>query len=310
MSSRRRFEPTPDDPSRRRFLKLALAGVTGLDLLGTSAMGYGYLIETGRLVHERIRLPVPDLPAALDGFRIVQLSDLHVEPFTPVALIERAVEKTTGLAPDLIVVTGDLVTTEASGAREFAPLLAELRAPHGVWNVFGNHDLWAGAARVRRALERVGLPVLVNESATLDVDGARLTVAGLDDGWAGDPDLAAALASAPDDAPVLLLVHEPDLVDSLDDPRVRLQLSGHSHGGQVRIPGIGAPILPELGRRYPLGLYRVKGRWLYTNRGLGLTGVPLRIACPPELTEIVLTRGPLESALPRRGASTDRSTAG
>ncbi len=115
-------------------------------------------------------------------------------------------------------------------------------------------------------------------------------LAGLDDLWSGQADLTAALAQAPANVPTILLVHEPDFADTVaKDGRVSLQLSGHSHGGQVRLPGIGAPILPYLGRKYDQGLYNVNNMWLYTNRGIGLGRIPLRINCPPEITEFTLT---------------------
>jgi len=278
--------------SRREVIKL-LAGLTvgGVAALLTGS-GYSSLVETRWLAHERVRLPLDGLPAVLDGLRIVQLSDFHAEPFTSLAFIERVVETSNRLEPDLVALTGDFVTSRAEAISELAPILARLEARYGVVGSLGNHDLWAGAGRIVRGLEAAGLVVLRNSGFTIDISGTRFYLAGLDSAWGGRPNLQQALTTAPDDTPVILLAHEPDLIDDIAaDPRVYLQLSGHSHGGQVRLPGIGALVLPYLGRKYDLGLYRVGQSWLYTNRGIGQSGVPLRFNCRPELTEITLTRG-------------------
>ena len=137
-----------------------------------------------------------------------------------------------------------------------------------------------------------GLPLLENEGIALTVNGEVLYLAGVDDGWGGQPDLSLALVERPSDTLTILLAHEPDLADQFArDSRVSVQLSGHSHGGQIRLPLIGAPVLPHLGKKYDQGLYQVNEMWLYTNRGLGLI-TPVRINCPPEITEITLEAAP------------------
>jgi predicted MPP superfamily phosphohydrolase len=133
--------------------------------------------------------------------------------------------------------------------------------------------------------------VLKNEGRLLSVGNASLYLAGLDDIWSGYPDLRHSLAGASPDVTTILLAHEPDFADTASwDGRINLQLSGHSHGGQVRLPGLGAPILPFMGRKYDQGLYQVNGMWLYTTRGVGVGRIPFRINCPPEVTEITLVR--------------------
>jgi predicted MPP superfamily phosphohydrolase len=133
--------------------------------------------------------------------------------------------------------------------------------------------------------------VLHNEALTLNINGAGFTLAGVDDVWSGQPDLRAALNQVPPDSPTLLLAHEPDFADiSAQDGRVALQLSGHTHGGQVRLPGVGALILPYLGQKYDIGLRQVGQMWVYTSRGVGLIGPPIRLNCPPEITEITLVK--------------------
>lgn len=242
-----------------------------------------------KIVVERLTLPVRRLHPDLDGFRIVQLSDLHAEPYTRFSFLEEAVAMANALEPDLTVLTGDYVTTNAAAIHTLAPLLGELRARHGVYGVLGNHDMWTDPHMVRRALARHGVTVLENAGVLLSQGAGRLWLAGLEDGREGAPNAVAALRGAPEDAPAILLLHEPDLADlHLRDPRFFLQLSGHSHGGQIRLAGRRPPVLPYLGSKYPSGLYEVNGAALYTNRGLGYITLPVRINCAPEITEITL----------------------
>lgn len=246
-------------------------------------------VEPQSLSLERVRISLDNLPFAMEGLTLVQMSDFHLYPFTGIDLVRRAVALTNDLAADLVFLTGDYVFAEAEAIFDLAPILANLKAKQGVFSVLGNHDLWTDARLVRTGLENVGIPVLLNQGVGLQVGGQSLYVAGLEDGWHGHPDLDRALAQRPGDVPTILLIHEPDWADQVSrDGRVSLQLSGHSHGGQVRLPGIGAPILPHLGRKYDQGLYRVNDMWLYTNRGIGVIAPPLRFRCPPEITEITL----------------------
>ncbi len=140
----------------------------------------------------------------------------------------------------------------------------------------------------------MGLPILINQGLSLAVKQEILYLAGLDDGWSGQPDLKAALDKLPAGAPVILLVHEPDLADRFSlDGRVSLQLSGHSHGGQIRLPKIGSVILPYMAWKYDKGLYKINDMWLYTTIGIGVTNEPVRFNCPPEVAEITLVRAAL-----------------
>ena len=144
---------------------------------------------------------------------------------------------------------------------------------------------------ITEALTAVGLPPLVNQGVGLPVGRETLWLAGLDDGWSGSPDLVAAVTQRPSRATTVLLMHEPDLADDYSqDTGIALQLSGHSHGGQIRFPGVGALVTPYLAWKYDMGLYSVNDMWLYTNRGLGVTNLPVRFNCPPEITEITLVR--------------------
>lgn len=274
--------------SRRKFLRY---GIPGIVTAGLGGIGYSTLIEPHRLSLERVSVRLPRLPAALAGFRIAVLSDFHLHPFTRIEQVQDAVRLANGLQPDLTVLLGDYVDASVEAIYELAPALARLNARFGVFGVLGNHDCWKGAGIVRGALQAVGIPVLQNAGVSLTVGAGDLYLAGLASVWSGHPDLASALADRRGDAPVVLLAHEPDYADiSALDGRISLQLSGHSHGGQVRLPFIGALELPSWGRRYDHGLYRVREMLVYTNRGIGLVDIPVRFNCPPEVTEITLYR--------------------
>lgn len=275
--------------SRRGFLKALGQVVLGSAAAGAVGYGYSTEIEPDWLSVEQVEIPVKKLGPALEGFKIVHMSDIHLHPYTQLEFVQKAVAKANTLQPDLVVLTGDYVLESADSIFELAPALAGLKAKYGIFTSLGNHDLWTNAEVVLAGLRQAGLPVLVNDGVALGVGSDLLYLAGLDDGWSGQLDLSAALAKLPQDAPVILLAHEPDLADTFAlDGRISLQLSGHSHGGQVRLPGIGAPILPHMGRKYDQGLYRVREMWVYTTRGIGLGPVPTRFNCPPEITEITL----------------------
>jgi hypothetical protein len=280
----------PPNLARRRFLQLLAAVALG----GASAATYVRLIEPRWLSVDRIDLPINGLPPALDGKRIAQLSDLHLSQyFSPDQLVS-ALETVARSAPDWLVLTGDFVGDHAEDASGLVEPLTALPIPK--FAVFGNHDYWSDRSVVEGHLKAAQVNVLVNASIQLE-DG--LWLAGVDDVWSGRPDLRAALRDIPNGAPTLLLAHEPDYFDVVlhEQAPVTLQLSGHSHGGQVRLPtpqadATGrysyAPVLPLHGRRYPIGLRQVNGSFVYTNRGLGLWPVPLRFNCRPELTVITL----------------------
>lgn len=247
-----------------------------------------------------LEIPLTRLPAAWDGLRIAQLSDFHYDPYFSAVPIRKAVAVVRGLRPDFVVLTGDFVSSPAFGknARSLrqaanaidpcARLLRELHAPLGALAVLGNHDVATDPERVTNALQAQGIPVLRNRSTSFARGGARLWFAGTDDAIEGAPDLSRTLQGIPGDELVVLLAHEPDFVEQAAGFPVDLQLSGHSHGGQVRLPWLGAPVLPPLGRLYPMGLYRIGDVTLYTNVGIGTVVLPVRLNCPPEITLITL----------------------
>ncbi len=261
---------------------------------------YGRWVEPVWLRVRRETIPLPNLPPAFDGYRIVQLSDIHLG----IPLSQRYLSAVVAVAnrerPDLIAFTGDLTTARRDEIEAGGDVLAGLRAPDGVWAVLGNHDYYGGVQRVADVFEAAGIRLLVNEHHVLRRGDDRLLLAGIDDVVQGMPDLGAALAGAPPHAPVILLAHEPDFAYvAAADPRIALQLSGHTHGGQVRLPRFGALILPKLGRSFPMGLHRVRHVMLYVTTGIGTGYFVFRFNCRPEIAVLTLVRGPRAWLPPR-----------
>ena len=274
---------------RRAFL-LGAGLVAAGGITPPAAWAYATRVESRRVVVEQLRVPVPGLPAELAGLRIAQISDLHYGKVVSADLIRHAVDLTVQQSPDLIVVTGDFVSNLDNGEADLvARDLARLRAPLGQFAILGNHDHWTNPVEVADAVRRAGLTLLRNGHQPIVRGGGRLWLAGVDDVWMGKANLAQALDGVPPDGRTVLLAHEPDFADeAAQDRRVALQLSGHSHGGQIRLPLLGAPVLPPVGRKYPYGLRRVGGLTLYTNRGIGLIQPAVRVNCRPEVTVVEL----------------------
>jgi uncharacterized protein len=251
--------------------------------------GYASQIEPHRLVVERRTVRLPQLRSALDGFQLALMSDHHLFPFTPRELLDSAVERVNSLHLDLILLGGDYVYTDVESIRELAPILGRLNARYGVFAVPGNYDSLLGLDLIRGQLVAQSIEVLVNRGVHIGPSAGRLFLGGLDSVWRGVPDPIQAFAGCRKTDTALALVHEPDYFPTMVElTPVQLQLSGHSHGGQVRIPALGPLILPPWGRVYHTGLYQLKGRFIYTSRGLGMVELPLRFDCPPELTVITL----------------------
>ncbi|MFZ0201994.1 MAG: metallophosphoesterase [Candidatus Sulfotelmatobacter sp.] len=279
--------------TRRQFLYRSVGAVGTLAITGDSV-----LLEPNRPRIVRQDFWLPRWPERMNGFTIVLLSDFHYDPYFSVHPLRAAIPLVNGLRPDLIVLTGDFVSVPltgrpharaaASAGEPCARLLREMRTPNGLWAVLGNHDAETDPAHVTRALETENIHVLANQSVAIERDGARFWLAGVDDVISGDPDLANTLQRVPADEAVILLAHEPDFADFACRFPIDLQLSGHSHGGQVRLPLLPPLYLPELAKKYILGTYQVGRLALYTNAGLGTVGVPVRLNCPPEITLLTL----------------------
>ena len=248
-----------------------------------------------RLRVSHVSVELPYLPPAMDGFRIVQISDLHLEPFTKPQHILDMVAACNALKPDLVAMTGDFVTNNARPAGLLAELLTPLQAPNGVFACLGNHDFWCDAPIVEKALKERHIGVLRNETRVIHTGHGPLRLAGMDSRYTGAPNLRSVLANWQPKQPLVVLMHEPDVVDDLAAAQVEaLQLSGHTHGGQLRLLGLPPMAFRRArwGKNYLAGGYHVGSMQLYVNRGIGCVGVPLRVMCPPEITEITL-RSPL-----------------
>jgi predicted MPP superfamily phosphohydrolase len=278
--------------TRRKFIRVAAtAGVAALAADST-------LLEPNRPQIVRREIALRRWPARLEGFTVALLSDFHYDPHFSVHPLRSAIGMVNGLRPELIVLAGDFVSVPlfgdpaagASAAEPCAQLLRQMRAPHGLWAVMGNHDVFSDAVRVTSVLRAAGIQVLSNQSLPIERDGARFWLGGVDDVLGKTADLDATLHHVPVDEAAVLLAHEPDYADQVARYPVDLQLSGHSHGGQVRLPPLPPLFLPELARKYVWGLYKIGGLTLYTNPGLGTVGVPVRWNCPPEITLLTLRR--------------------
>ena len=226
------------------------------------------------------------LPAAFSGLRVLLVTDPHAGPFLSVQGLARAFDRLMELEPDVVLIGGDLITARTVEVDDFAPAYTRLRAPLGVFAVLGNHDHYSGEPqRVLAGAEAAGIRVLHNRSHELERAGSRLSLAGVDDLLMGRPDLDAALAGTR--PPVVLLSHNPDLFFEAAARGVALMLSGHTHAGQVRIPGM--PVIVRQSRfRLDEGRFRHRGSELIVSRGLGAVGLPLRLACPPEAVLVTL----------------------
>ncbi|NJP10049.1 MAG: metallophosphoesterase [Leptolyngbyaceae cyanobacterium RU_5_1] len=268
---------------------------------------------TGPLTIEQVQVPIAGLLPRLNGLRLVQLSDFHFDGIRlSKALLEEAIAATNAAQPDLVLLTGDFVTDDPQPIHKLAEWLGQLQSQFGVYAVLGNHDIRYRRSRseVTTALSDRGVRVLWNE--IVYPVGTELAVVGLADYWSSDFEPAPVMAQLDDAIPRLVLSHNPDTAERLQRWRIDLQLSGHTHGGQVFLPGIGnmanhtAALYRSLPKRFkrwvPLlkecsttmkhwewaqGLHQVGQNWLYVNRGLG-TYLPCRLFCPPEVTVITL----------------------
>jgi len=272
-----------------------LAG--GVAALIATALVAGY-VGSRQLVVRHVTAEIANLPAGLDGTRIVQLSDLHIGPQLPAARLARIVSTVRSLEPELIAVTGDLVDDYAEDADRYADVMGALTAPLGVFVIAGNHDVYAGWNNVARRLkERLESHVLVNQSRTITRGGATLAIAGTGDPAAGNDaanggvDIAATLEQVPAGVPVLALAHNPALWPALAKRGVALTLSGHTHWGQFALPALGwsmaSPFLD-----HAMGGHQSGNSLLYINPGTGYWGIPFRLGAWSEITQVTLRTAP------------------
>jgi uncharacterized protein len=272
--------------------KLLLA-VPPLLVLGLGFWAFYW--EPSSLEVHRVTLALPRWPAAQSGLTVALLSDLHVgSPYYGTAKLEEVVRTLNGAHPDLVLLAGDYVIGGVrSGSfvepETVASILSKIDAPLGVYAVLGNHDWWFDGPRVSAALAAEGISVLDDESRHVRGEGYDFWLVGLGDLWERKPRVDDVLSAVPDDgSPVLAFTHNPDLFPEIPD-RVTLTLAGHTHGGQVRFPFIGSPIVPSrYGERYVRGLVVEEGRHLFVTTGLGTSMIPVRFGVPPEIALLTL----------------------
>ncbi|HLJ95143.1 MAG TPA: phosphodiesterase YaeI [Gemmataceae bacterium] len=261
-------------------------------------VSYGYRVEPTWLEVNRFEVPIQNLPPPFAGFRIVQLSDFHCSRQVTPAYLSEAVHLAQAETPDLVVLTGDFVHRGYKYVNAMAKPLGRLSAPHGVFAVLGNHDFSVRNAlgfrryrhlhrAVTHALSTHGIRVLQNESVRLGHHGASLHLVGVDDLWSRVCDLDSAFADLPPSVPCVVLAHNPRTVEILGDRRCDLMLSGHTHGGQVHVPGLGRPTLSRRARRFAAGMYRHGHTQVYVNKGVGF-GFRFRFGVRPEVAVLTL----------------------
>jgi predicted MPP superfamily phosphohydrolase len=273
-------------------LRMDSAAAVPLLALLSTAVGFFNARRRARVV--TIDVPIDDLPHALEGFTIVQISDIHVGPTIKRRYVDAIVDAVNRLKPDLIAVTGDVVDGSVPQLRDHTRPLSRLSARHGAFLVTGNHEYYAGADAWIDEFRRLGLHVLLNEHVVVEHEGARAVIAGVTDYSAGhfDPahhsDPAAALAGAPGDVLIkVLLAHQPRSAEAAAEAGFTLQLSGHTHGGQI-FPW---NFFVRLQQPFTAGLARLNGLWVYTSRGTGYWGPPKRLGAPSEITRLRLVPG-------------------
>ena len=273
------------DAKLRRRLTAATA------LAAAGGLLYAREVETRWVEVRPVELTLPGLAPEFDGYRVVQFGDVHLDDWSKPERLHRIVEKVNEQQPDLVAITGDFASYSARefDAERLVEALRGLKARDGSVAILGNHDYLTDVRLVRRCIREGGVTELINSVRTLRRGEASLHVAGIDDVMEGNSRLDLVLEKLPEEGAAILLAHEPDFADvSAATGRFDLQLSGHSHGGQVGVPFLRRLVLPPFSQRYTRGLHDVRGMTLYTNRGLGFVHARLRFLCRPEITVLTL----------------------
>jgi uncharacterized protein len=282
--------------TRRNFLKRTFG--TALTLVGAGYGGYFYAhkIEPRLLKVTHHNIIHKDIPLAFNDFKIVQFSDTHLGFHYDIKQFKKTLEQISSLKPDVIFFTGDLMDApnQFPDTEEIVPLLKSLNAPYGKYSIYGNHDHGGyGSDIYKNIMRKSNFQLLLNESAQIElIDGSSISILGIDDAMLGKPNFEKVVHNIPKEQYKILLSHAPDLADYAVNLGIQLQLSGHSHGGQIQIPFYGALITPPFAKKYREGFYEVttvdSSLSLYVNRGIGTTRLPFRFLSVPELTLFTL----------------------
>lgn len=273
-------------PSRRRALFLGAVGLAG----GISYL-HGATVERHWTEVTETTLPTNLGENGPQRLRVAVLTDFHYDPLHEAEFFARIVAETNATGPDLVLLLGDFISEVAAPAADLTPILAQLHAPLGIKAVLGNHDCWHGPVQIAKHLERQGIEVLRNRLVRFPTADGELCLAGLDSVWGGNPDPRVLRALRPGER-LLMAHHEPDFIDELPPAlrdKIALQVSGHTHGGQICAPGGVVLQRPSYGERYSRGLYRLSPQTqLYVSRGLGTVGIHARLFCRPEIALLTL----------------------
>lgn len=279
--------------TRRGFFKKIFT--LAFTALLTSGVGYYYAryIEPKQMKKLKHTITHSSIPESFSGIKIAQFSDTHIGHHFDKADLEKVIHKINEEEPDIVVFTGDLMDNPLEYDRSYnlIEILLKVKAPLGKFAIFGNHDHGGyGTETYEEIMEKSEFTVLKNENIQVElIDGSKIYIAGVDDLMLGRPDFRETLRNIPDDAYTILLAHEGDAADSISEQfHVNLQLSGHSHGGQVQIPFLGPLITPPLGSKFYEGFYQLDDLTLYVNKGLGTTRQPYRFLAPPEISFFTL----------------------
>jgi predicted MPP superfamily phosphohydrolase len=274
--------------TRRDFLKLTTYFALSIAAVEAGSF-YASSVEPSWFEVTQLRLKLPRLPAAFSGFRLAQISDLHFGGWMTLEKFKPALDLLYAQNPDAIAITGDFIEALPRQWDMVQDAFHKLAQRYPTFAVLGNHDYWTDAAMVRRFLKATGIRELSNDIYPLEKAGQKLYMCGVDDIWERKNDLRAVTDKLSMQDCAILMAHEPDFADqSATSGLFDLQISGHSHGGQISIPFFGPPLLPWLGRKYHTGLYQVGEMIQYTNRGLGMIRPPIRFNCRPEITIFTL----------------------
>jgi predicted MPP superfamily phosphohydrolase len=281
--------------TRRGFLKFLGYGFIDLALLSMGGIAYDMFVERGSFSVETIQLTLKRLPKVFSGLRIAQISDIHVGGWMNPDRFQQVANIIKAESPDLLLITGDFLighhfsAAEKQAIVDLIPILSSLAGSIPSFAVLGNHDYWTSSEAIRQMLFSCGITDLTNTVFTLTREKESLHLCGVDDIWKGDVRLDHVISKLKDDSIAILMAHEPDFADtSAATGKFDLQISGHTHGGQVNLPLLGPPVRPYLGQKYPMGLYKIGNMFQYTNRGVGMARLPIRLNCPPEITIFVL----------------------
>lgn len=272
--------------NRRTFFRT----VVGLGIATPiAAAGYGFA-EANDVIIDRRTIALPNLPGSFDGLRVAFLSDIHVGPYLSSDFLVSVVRTVQSLNPDLILLGGDYILRDAKYIAPCFNVLKSLDAPMGIYGVLGNHDYWHDVSETKAAMKQADIGELTNTGTWLRRKGERLRLGGVDDLWSGYTDVAKALGNITNNDASLILSHNPDVAETADDQRIGLMLSGHTHGGQIVVPEVGSPWIPShYGMKYAKGLVDAPATRVYVSTGVGMSGIPMRFNCKPQIALLTLS---------------------